>query len=118
VSSRRDRVADGDTDRVFVALADPTRRRLLTSIASVGPVTATALAADLPISRQAVSKHLGILDDAGLVSASRAGRETRYSVTPEPFDDARAWMQRVGSLWDRRLAALDERVRARATRRP
>jgi DNA-binding transcriptional ArsR family regulator len=91
---------------VFAALADPNRRRLLEALSERGPATATELAAELPVTRQAVAKHLGALARAGLVSSERAGRETHYRVTPEPFEDAVAWMARVGGEWDRRLARL------------
>jgi DNA-binding transcriptional ArsR family regulator len=94
------------TDAVFGALADPTRRRLLTAI-SDHPATATELAGGLPISRQAVVKHLGALADAGLLERQRAGREVRYRVTPEPLSDAVSWMAHVGAQWDDRLAALE-----------
>ncbi|HEU4656307.1 MAG TPA: metalloregulator ArsR/SmtB family transcription factor [Capillimicrobium sp.] len=93
-------------DTVFSALADPTRRRVLDEIGRRGAATATELAADLPVTRQAVAKHLGILADAGLVDARRTGRETRYRVTPEPLGDAIGWMARVGAEWDERLARL------------
>jgi DNA-binding transcriptional ArsR family regulator len=79
---------------------------LLEALSERGPATATELAAELPVTRQAVSKHLGALARAGLVSSERAGRETHYRVTPEPFEDAVAWMARVGGEWDRRLARL------------
>jgi DNA-binding transcriptional ArsR family regulator len=91
---------------VFGALADPTRRQLLSSIAR-NPATATELAGALPISRQAVVKHLGALTDAGLLERQRAGREVRYRVTPEPLSDAVSWMAHVGAQWDDRLAALE-----------
>jgi DNA-binding transcriptional ArsR family regulator len=94
------------TDAVFGALADPTRRQLLSSIAQ-HPATATELAGGLPISRQAVVKHLGALADAGLLERQRTGREVRYRVTPEPLSDAVSWMARVGGQWDDRLAALE-----------
>jgi DNA-binding transcriptional ArsR family regulator len=92
-------------DRVFAALADPNRRRLLAAVAS-SPATATELAGDLPISRQAVVKHLAALADAGLLERERRGREVRYRMTPEPLSDAVSWMAGVGGQWDRRLAAL------------
>jgi DNA-binding transcriptional ArsR family regulator len=92
-------------DAVFAALADANRRRLLTTIAS-SPATATELAGGLPISRQAVVKHLTALAQAGLVERERAGREVRYRVTPEPLSDAVSWMAEVGSQWDTRLASL------------
>jgi DNA-binding transcriptional ArsR family regulator len=94
------------TNDVFGALADPTRRELLSSIAR-HPSTATELAGGLPISRQAVVKHLGALTDAGLLQRERAGREVRYRVTPEPLSDAVSWMAHVGARWDDRLAALE-----------
>ena len=68
--------------------------------------TASELARTLPISRQAVSKHLAALSEAGLVESERNGRETRYRPTPAPLDEAAAWMAEVGTLWDTRLAAL------------
>ncbi|MBI4259644.1 MAG: winged helix-turn-helix transcriptional regulator [Actinobacteria bacterium] len=91
---------------VFSALADPTRRRVLRLLAEEGPDTATGLAAELPVSRQAVSKHLAALAEAGLVEAETAGRERRYRVTPRPLGDAVTWMAGLGSEWDDRLEAL------------
>lgn len=91
---------------VFAALSDATRRRLLTRLADVGPASATQLAAELPISRQAVQKHLDALREARLVTSERAGREVRYTVTPEPLADAVGWIADVGAQWDSRLAAL------------
>lgn len=95
---------------VFGALSDPTRRQLLSTIAE-RPATATELAGGLPISRQAVVKHLGALADAGLVERRRAGREVRYRVTPAPLSDAVSWMAHVGAQWDERLAALERGFR-------
>ena len=88
---------------VFSALADPTRRYVVEALATRGDATATELAAELPMSRQAVTKHLTALGDAGLVDAKRTGRETRYRLTPEPLGDAVGWLEQV---WDERLAAL------------
>jgi DNA-binding transcriptional ArsR family regulator len=93
-------------DAVFGALSDPTRRALLASIAEHPAITATELASHLPISRQAVVKHLGTLTDAGLLERAAAGREVRYRVTPAPLSDAVSWMAEVGGQWDERLAAL------------
>lgn len=90
---------------VFAALADPSRRHLLESL-SRREATATELAADLPVTRQAVAKHLAALRDAGLVDATRAGRETRYRLTPGPLEEALAWIATVGDAWDARLEAL------------
>jgi DNA-binding transcriptional ArsR family regulator len=93
-------------DLVFAALGDPARRTLVEAVAARGEATATELAAGLPVTRQAVAKQLAALADAGLLSARRAGRETRYAVTPEPLQDAVAWMVDVGAAWDDRLARL------------
>ena len=93
-------------DEVLAALADPTRRRLLDALAARGEATATVLAAELPVSRQAVVKHLAVLDRAGLVEGRRLGREMRYAVRSEPLDATARWMADVASEWDRRLAAI------------
>jgi len=90
---------------VFFALADPNRRFLMERLTR-GDATATELAAELPVTRQAVSKHLSALSDAGLVRSARAGRETRYRLTPEPLGEAVSWIESVGDRWDERLAAL------------
>lgn len=95
---------DAVVDGVFVALADPTRRKLLDLLAAQGEVTATTLADDLPVSRQAVVKHLTVLDAAGLVSGRRAGREVRYAVRPAALDATARWMATLAADWDRRLA--------------
>jgi DNA-binding transcriptional ArsR family regulator len=91
---------------VFAALADPNRRRLLGYLAERETATATELAAELPVTRQAVAKHLTALRAAGLVEPSRQGRETRYRLTPEPLAEAMTWMAEVGAQWDGRLEAL------------
>ena len=93
-------------DAVFDALGDASRRRLFATVAEQGPVTATELAADLPVTRQAVTRQLHLLADAGLVSATRTGRETRYEAVPHALDDARGWLDAVGRRWDERLRAL------------
>jgi DNA-binding transcriptional ArsR family regulator len=93
----------------FAALADPSRRRML-SLLGDGGATATELARELPISRQAVAKHLSQLSAAGLVRGRREGRETRYTVTPAPLEDAVAWIVQTGSEWDDRLARLGSYV--------
>jgi DNA-binding transcriptional ArsR family regulator len=107
VSAQPDRAS-----AVFGALSDPRRRALLAEIAQHPQATATELAADLPISRQAVLKHLNALADAGLLHRQRSGREVRYRVTPEPLSDAVSWMAAVGAQWDDRLASLAQRVGA------
>ena len=93
-------------DRVFSALADPTRRRLLITLAESSPKTATQLAHDFPISRQGILKHLDLLAEAGLVLARQQGREKRYSLAPEPLTNISAWIEAVSAKWDERLQRL------------
>jgi DNA-binding transcriptional ArsR family regulator len=104
-----------DPDYVFDALGDRTRRRLVVQLGSLGAATPTQLAQHLPISRQAVSKHLDTLAEAGLVSFERHGRETVYRLTPERFTDAVSWIAQVGAEWDSRLAALRSQLRRKKT---
>ena len=78
-----------------------------------GGATATGLAAELPISRQAVAKHLATLGRAGLVSQSRHGREHRFELDPRPLADAAAWLTTVGAEWDTRLADLQRLLKRR-----
>jgi DNA-binding transcriptional ArsR family regulator len=84
-------------DKVFSALADPTRRQVLRLVAERGPASATALERELPVSRQAIVKHLVVLKAAGLVSGERQGQEVRYGLVSEPLGDAAAW-QAIGAL--------------------
>jgi DNA-binding transcriptional ArsR family regulator len=98
-------------DDVFTALGDATRREVLRSVATRPDVTASRLAPELRITRQAVAKHLTALQHAGLVEPRREGRETRYTLTPAPLVDAMSWMGEVGAAWDQRLARLVERAR-------
>ncbi|MFD9353393.1 ArsR/SmtB family transcription factor [Streptomyces sp. NPDC060031] len=100
------RAAGQAVDSVLAALADPTRRRLLELLAARGEATATTLAEPLPISRQAVVRHLGVLDAAGLVHGSRVGREVRYAVRPAALDVTARWMAALAADWDRRLANI------------
>ena len=83
---------------------DPSRRAA--GRRRAGPLTATELAAPAGISRQAMSKHLGLLEQAGLVHGERVGRETRYEIVPGSLDPAAAWLDRVGTAWDARLGRL------------
>jgi DNA-binding transcriptional ArsR family regulator len=96
-------------NEVFGALADPTRREVLRSLAEQPGLTASRLAGELPMTRQAVAKHLHALSGAGLVTARREGRETRYTLTPAPMTEAIDWMTTVGAEWDERLARLARR---------
>ena len=99
----------------FAAIADPRRRALIEALAS-RPATATSLAADLPISRQAVAKHLSVLGAARVVERQRLGRETLYTLQPEALRDVSAWTERVGSEWERRLQRLRDVVSEQSER--
>jgi DNA-binding transcriptional ArsR family regulator len=93
-------------DEVLVALADPTRRRVLDALATRAEATATALATELPISRQAVVKHLGVLGRAGLVAGRRRGREVLYSVRPDGLTTTARWMAATAARWEARLSQI------------
>jgi DNA-binding transcriptional ArsR family regulator len=101
-------MSDGDdVGRVFAALSDATRREVVRRLSDAGDGrTLAEIAATLPVTRQAVAKHLSVLEDAGLVDASTHGRQRRYRLTPAPFAGAMAWMADVGAEWDERLDAL------------
>lgn len=101
---------------IFEALADPTRREVLTLVGRQGPVTATELAAQMPVTRQAVAKHLDALRSAGLVERDKHGRDVRYGLRPAGLEHAGAWMDDVGAAWDRRLGVLAKRAGARKNR--
>ena len=101
--------APDPTGAVFEALSDPVRRGLLREIAA-RPATATELAAGLPISRQAVTKHLSSLSDAGLLGRERSGRDVRYRVTPAPRSAAVPWVAHICGQWDAPLARLADAV--------
>jgi len=93
-------------DAVFVAVADPTRRLLLERLRAGGPASIGALGIGLPMTRQAVTKHLDVLREAGLVRVRRAGRERLQELEPAPLADVDAWLRPYAAAWDDRLAAL------------
>lgn len=97
-------------NEVFAALADPTRRQLVDWLSREGSGTATAFAARLPMSRQAVAKHLKELESAGLVVARKQGRETRFSLNAGALSDASDWLERRAIAWDRTLQRLREHL--------
>ncbi len=101
---------DGQVNAVFAALSDPTRRQVLEQLSLVEASTATELASGLPMTRQAVAKHLALLRDANLVETYHSGRETRFRLTPDALDEATAWIAEVGAQWDERLARLQEHL--------
>jgi DNA-binding transcriptional ArsR family regulator len=102
---------------VFDALADPNRRYVLEALAQRDTATATELAAEMPVTRQAVAKHLAALNEAGLVESRREGRETRYELTPGPLGAAMDWMAGVGAQWDSRLGRLNKHLTGGSPRR-
>ena len=91
---------------IFAVLADPMRRNLLANLAENSPKTATQLAEDYPITRQAILKHLTIIEAAGLVAVHQKGREKRYTLTPEPLDELDKWLKDISAKWDERLLRL------------
>ncbi len=103
-------MSDREVDAVFAALSDPTRRAVIRSLSEDGPSTVTELAARLPVSRQAVAKHLDALEEARLVGSTAEGRSRRYRLTPRPMTRAMGWMADVGAAWDERLDALSSHL--------
>ncbi len=95
-----------DEDALWTAVADPTRRRVLDALLERGEATTTTLAEGLPITRQAVAKHLAVLNRVGLVAGRRRGREVRYTVQPGRLNNAAEAMARVAAQWDGRLARI------------
>jgi DNA-binding transcriptional ArsR family regulator len=93
-------------DELFAALAEPNRRLLLERLGIHGVATATTLAAELPVTRQAVTQHLAVLESVDLVLSAKSGRERRYTVHVEPLTAAATWMNDVATQWDARLAAI------------
>ena len=90
---------------VFQAIADPTRREIL-SLLSEQELPIAAISNQFPISRTAVSKHLNILAEAGLVSIQKVGREARYTLQPEPLKELKYWLSYYERFWDKKLNAL------------
>jgi DNA-binding transcriptional ArsR family regulator len=100
-------------DELWSAIGDPTRRRMLDLLLVEGHGTATSLSEHLPVTRQAVAKHLAVLDRAGLVAGAASGRERVFSVDEAQLARAAAQLASVGSSWDgrlRRIARIAERI--------
>jgi ArsR family transcriptional regulator, cadmium/lead-responsive transcriptional repressor len=93
-------------DELWSAIADPSRRRVLDLLVTNGDVSASWLAGRVPFSRQAVSKHLVVLEQAGLISRRKQGREVLYRVEVERLDEATRAMADLAAQWDRRLATI------------
>lgn len=99
-------------DDLWAAIGEPTRRRMLDLLLIHGGGTATSLSEKLPVTRQAVAKHLGVLDRAGLVHVMPAGREMRYSVDEAQLARAVAQLTAVGATWDARLRRIKRMAEA------
>jgi DNA-binding transcriptional ArsR family regulator len=98
-------------EQVFTALADPSRRAILAALATRGPATATDLAAQLPITRQAIAKHLALLAEAGLVTAEPGERRrVRYRLHSAPMQVGQQFLAALARDWDRQLDALKEHL--------
>ena len=99
---------------IFQAIADPTRRQLLSLLAD-NEMPVTIISEHFPISRTAVSKHLRILEEAGLVTERKVGRETRYKLQAEPLKELRQWLSYYEKFWDNKLSALKSFVEGKDT---
>jgi DNA-binding transcriptional ArsR family regulator len=95
-----------DPQPLLAALADPSRRAVFERLNSQGPASASQLATELPISRQAIAKHLSLLDSVGLVDRAEQGREVVYTARVSPLQDVANWLETVGDAWDDRLERL------------
>ena len=99
-------MTDAINDELWSAIGDPTRRRMLDLLLAGGAGTATSLSEQLPVTRQAVAKHLAVLDHVGLVEATTAGREKRYQIDQAQLERAVAQLNAVGNTWDARLRRI------------
>ncbi|RSD28854.1 ArsR/SmtB family transcription factor [Mesobacillus subterraneus] len=90
---------------VFQAVADPTRRKIL-RLLSKQEMAIASIADSFPITRTAINKHLFVLSEAGLVTAKKVGRETRYTLHPEPLQELHEWLSYFELYWDNKLSAL------------
>ena len=102
-----------DPNEIFSALADETRRQVVRRLSEGGETTASRLAEELPVTRQAIAKHLAALEEAGLVASVKVGRENLYRFTPGPLTEAVSWIANVGGDWDGRLSRLRKHLEGR-----
>ena len=100
-------------ETIFSVVADPTRRQILDRLRVHGPLAIRQLADPLPISRQAVTKHLDILVKSGLVEMRRVGRERVHFLNPQPLQELETWLQPYSEIWDRRLTRLQQHLEDR-----
>ena len=111
-------VAAVETDELVAAVTEPTRRRMLDLLLEGGESTATVLADRLPISRQAVSKHLAVFTRVGLVEGEKSGREMRYRLNVERLDQAARSLGELAATWDQRLLRIKQIAEAAAAQHP
>jgi DNA-binding transcriptional ArsR family regulator len=107
-----------ETDALVAAVTEPTRRQLLDLLLERGESTATVLADSLPISRQAVSKHLAVFTRVGLVEGEKSGREVRYRLNVERLDQATRSLGELAAIWDQRLVRIKRIAEAAAAKNP
>ncbi len=105
-----------DLDGIFAAVSDPTRRAILSTLRE-GPATVTEIAADFPVSLNAISKHLMVLERAGLVHRQISGRERLCHLVAQPLREAQAWLNDYREFWEARLDALSRYVTAKKKRK-
>lgn len=105
-TSRRAVAVRAATAPVFAALGDPTRLELVTRLVDGRPRSIAQLAEGSPLTRQGITKHLRVLEGAGIVASSRVGRESRFSFVPKPIDEARSYLDTVTRQWDDALSRL------------
>jgi DNA-binding transcriptional ArsR family regulator len=99
-------MSTAQNDELLAAIAEPSRRRVLDLLVRDGEASATTLATAVPFTRQAVMKHLAVLEEVGLVARRRDGKEVRFRVDPKRLDEATRAMARLAAEWDRRLATI------------
>jgi len=107
-----------DTETLVAAVTEPTRRRMLSLLLEQGESTATTLADSLPITRQAVSKHLAVLARVGLVKGEKSGREIRYQLDVETLDRATRSLGELAAAWDQRLMRIKQIAERAAAKQP
>jgi DNA-binding transcriptional ArsR family regulator len=112
MSPARGEAALARSASLFAALGDPTRLHVLSRLSAEGPLSITRLAEDARVSRQAVTKHLAVLADAGVIRDSRHGRERVWELTPRRLEDARRALEAISARWDEALERLKELVEA------
>lgn len=106
MSSRRPATARRDPAQIFAALGDPTRLLLVVKLSDGQPRAIIRLSSDFNLTRQAVTKHLRVLEQAGIVISERVGRESHFRYVPEPVDDARSYLDTVSEQWGEALSRL------------